>query len=1017
MSRHRLLWEGEERPRDATVSTLTGREWELALALEAQRTAGELAAVLAAGNDEELIARGAAPRRAEPPTEELAARLTGRLAAIAHALHPGAPSESLRGEVLSDSGAVTGVRLSTGRAPSLWSLLRPLLVEARAFDLVVAYASARGVDLLGGHLDVLRSAQRPVRILVGNYLGGTHPDGLARLLRHCGGSVQARFEADPNVHFHPKVYRVLDAAGREHLAVGSSNLSYPALTGERGIGGAVEWSLLLDEGVAADVVRSARQRIDALWQTHGVPLDESVVARFREQHPRQLPPAALVDEINGLVPDPDGPGGVTPGEPTPNPAQREALDKLAEVRARGDRRALVVAATGLGKTYLAAFDSLAAVPRDSGGRVLFVAHRREILEQACRTFEAVRRDGTCGLVHQDARELGARHVFASVFSLDAEALSRLRDVKYVVIDEAHHSAAASYRQLLASLHPESFLLGLTATPERLDGNSIYELFDGVVAYEKTLLHAIDAKWLVPFHYFGVPDPVDYSAIRRSRGRFGFDEAQLSAAVRSPERQQAALRWLDDPRMQGSRTLFFCIDIDHARETASALRARGQRVALVHSGPGSDDRDAALERLRHGDLQAIVSVDMLSEGVDIPAADRVVLLRPTESPTVFLQQIGRGLRTHGTKSHLTIIDLVGNHARARLHMQLLGVTEGELGRVREGEGLRQQHSDGRLIWILPEAVERIRAYDAVRGSIGTVGDRVRAAFERLGARDAEAAQRPRLRDVLAITGYAVSTLRGRFGSWFGVLQQFGHASPEDAALDGDPKVRALFDAIETTDMSGPHKMFVLLALARLRKTKVTAQELAPHVLDLANHQHPFVAQGMSRKALESPARMAQNLLENPFDKLSKSHPQTFRLDGNSLLVAAGAGPSLPRFWDAIEERAEARLLECKRGRRFSGELLGRLIPQGKGVTLMLDDDAPKIAPPGSEIGLIYSGRTYRARVAKVAINVVWEEGANEERNIATELFTEVAGAESSETAWRTYVRLWKRGEGVVEMELA
>lgn len=980
MKRVRPLSPSEVPPLDAEVVTLTDRDWRLALALEAQRVAGALAVAIEQGADVNA--------------------LSGRLTAIAQGLRAATPEHERRGVV--DALLLTGLRLATGADPALWTLLRPLLAEARALDVVVAYASRGGVEWVRKDIERLAARGAPVRVLVGNYLGGTPPDAAEDLLRLTRGSVQTRLETRPNVHFHPKVYRIVDAHGRVHLAIGSSNLSYAALTGDDHKREAIEWSVVLEDGVAHELIRSAEQRIDALWETHGRRLDQALLDAFRAEHPRQLPPADLLED--------------PPGECAPNDAQREALQALARVRAAGHRRALVVAATGLGKTWLAAFDSLAVVPRGAG-RVLFIAHRIEILRQAQGVFDRVRGDGACGLVFQDARDLSARHVFASIFSLDPDTLRELGAFDYVIIDEAHHSAARTYRTLLTEIQAK-FVLGLTATPDRLDGSSIYELFEGVVAYEKTLLDAIAARWLVPFHYFGVPDPVDYASLRPTRGRYGYDEQELSRAVRAPERQAAALRWLSDPRMAGARTLLFCIDIDHAQETAELLERQGQRVAVVHSGPTSHDRGAALELLTLGQLDAIVSVDMFNEGVDVPAVDRVVLLRPTESPTVFLQQIGRGLRSHAGKQHLTIVDLVGNHRRAQLHLQLLGVTEREVAATPAGAALARRTPDGREVWLAPEAIAALKA---VSGATSSVARRIEQALELLDADGAS--PRPRLAEVLATTRLSLTTLRRQYGSWIGLLRAHQRATPADEALERQPVVRALLEAIEETDMSGPHKMFVLLALARSGRASATAEELAPHVRRLANDELPFVGQAVAGKARASDAEMRRNLKEMPFQYLAKDRPDCFAVDGDRLTLTVPPDVDLLPVFEAITERAEARLYEYKSRRAFGGELVAELAQQGDDKVILRFDRKARPRLTGSEaedeayVTLRFGERSVRARVAKIAINVVTDASDAGAANIATEFFCQVAGVSEARLAWRTWVRLWPAGEGVFAIERA
>ncbi len=396
-----------------------------------------------------------------------------------------------------------------------------------------------------------------LRLLAGCYLGGTLPEALRDLhaLAAPFPNARVRFVEEPDRHFHPKVYRIVGRDGSVSLFVGSSNLSRDALTGARD---ALEWNLALDDATAAALLDDARDRLDVLFAREGVPLDDAAIARWAQVARTFLPPATLLDAEEPTRPP-----------VTPNAAQREALQALAQVRREGYSRALVVAATGVGKTILAALDSCEVVPR-GGGRVLFVAHRQELLVQARAAFERVRGDeGTHGFVHQDEKSVHADHVYASVWSLDALSDDALRRFDYVVVDEAHHGAAKSYRRLLDIVRPR-FVLGLTATPERLDGANIYALFDGVVAWERSLLEAIDHGWLVPFRYFGVPDPVDYRSLEWTGGALGYRAADLEAAMLDDARTARVLEALADPRHAGRATLVFCVSIAHAERTATAL---------------------------------------------------------------------------------------------------------------------------------------------------------------------------------------------------------------------------------------------------------------------------------------------------------------------------------------------------------------------------------------------------------------------------------------------------------------
>ncbi|MGV0626471.1 DUF3427 domain-containing protein, partial [Mycolicibacter minnesotensis] len=355
-------------------------------------------------------------------------------------------------------------------------------------------------------------------------------------------------------------------------------------------------------------------------------------------------------------------------EVRPKPFQAEILEQLDAERTLHDRhRNLIVAATGTGKTVMAALD-YRRLAREIHGRdltLLFVAHRKEILGQAQRMYREVLTDATFGELLVDGQQPTKwRHVFASVQSLSAARLADIDPDRFevVVVDEFHHAEAASYRRLLDHVQPIE-LLGLTATPERADGVDVRALFDGRVAAELRLWEALEQNLLCPFHYFGIYDDTDLEAVQWKRGNY--DPAALSTIYTGNDaRTRIVLKQLRDKvgDVAAMRALGFCVSVDHARYMAQCFNDAGIPALAVCAETSADDRRAALAALRSRDINAIFAVDLFNEGLDIPEVDTVLFLRPTESATVFLQQLGRGLRlTHG-KSVLTALDFVGHQRR-------------------------------------------------------------------------------------------------------------------------------------------------------------------------------------------------------------------------------------------------------------------------------------------------------------------------------------------------------------------
>lgn len=397
------------------------------------------------------------------------------------------------------------------------------------------------------------------------------------------------------------------------------------------------------------------------WWTQAVPLTTGWIAAYRARVPER---PALVGERGHdpslAEPSDDAREELEPA-PTPHWIQQEALQALAAARDDGRARALVVMATGLGKTWLAGFDlQTRAGELGRTPRLLWLAHRDELLSQAAATLKRVFPQASVGYFAGSQSDLGTDLVMASVQKVcRPEHLERLAAERfdYAVVDEVHHAAAKSYRAILGTLQAD-FVLGLTATPDRTDQADIQALLDDHLAYDAGLHKGIEAGLLATFAYYGLKDTTDYSFENIPWRNGKFDPEALARAVATEARMARAWQgWQDHP---GQRTLVFCCTIAHATYVRDWLRERGVRVVAVHSGPESDDRDTALQRLQAGELDAVCAVDLFNEGVDVPSIDRVVMLRPSESPVVFLQQLGRGLRKAGGKERLTVVDFVGNH---------------------------------------------------------------------------------------------------------------------------------------------------------------------------------------------------------------------------------------------------------------------------------------------------------------------------------------------------------------------
>ncbi|MGN0497011.1 MAG: DEAD/DEAH box helicase family protein [Lachnospiraceae bacterium] len=538
------------------------------------------------------------------------------------------------------------------------------LKKAESVDIIVSFLMESGVKMLLDELDNALKRGARIRILTGNYLGITQPSALYLIKSRLGDRVDLRFFNEKNRSFHPKSY-IFHYADYGEIYIGSSNISKSALTS------GIEWNYRFSSKTDQNNFEKFHNTFEDLFENHSIVIDDEELKRYSKNWHKSSVSKDLdkydieeaLDDTNvRLLFEPRG-------------AQIEALCALEDTRAEGAKRALVCAATGVGKTYLAAFDS------KDYKRVLFVAHREEILKQAAASFKNVRNSDDYGFFNGDEKCTDKSVVFASVSTLGrAEYLNKEyfapEYFDYLVIDEFHHAVNDQYRRIVEYFNPQ-FLLGLTATPERMDGRNIYEICDYNVPYEISLQDAINKGMLVPFHYYGIYDDTDYSGIHIVRGKY--DEKELNETyIGNVHRHELIYKYYC--KYGSKRALGFCCSRAHAKEMAKEFCKRGIPSVAVYSnadGEFSEDRSVAIEKLKTGEIKVIFSVDMFNEGVDITSVDMVMFLRPTESPVVFLQQLGRGLRRSRGKEYLNVLDFIGNYEKAgRVRFLLTGKTLSE-----------------------------------------------------------------------------------------------------------------------------------------------------------------------------------------------------------------------------------------------------------------------------------------------------------------------------------------------------
>jgi len=556
--------------------------------------------------------------------------------------------------------------LLTGAAddPPLEREIRTELQSCDRVDILVSFIKWSGLSLLLPAFEEIEARGVPVRLITTSYMGASDPAAIEWLARRRNVSLRISYDTE-RTRLHAKAYHFVRASGYSTAYIGSANMSRPAMTS------GLEWTVKVTAQDMPHVLARFAAEFETYWRHESFapydPEDSSQVERFR-------------DAIESVRNPPESGGSRFFADLNPHPFQERVLEALEAARLDGSSRNLVVAATGTGKTVMAAFDyARFRRARPDHSRLLFVVHRKEILVQARDCFRAVLRDFNFGeLLVDGERPTRWDAVFASVQSLNQQRpWERFGEdhFHFLVVDEAHHIAADSYRPLAEHLSP-AVLLGLSATPERMDGSSILPDFDNRFAAEIRLPEALEEKLLCPFHYFGVTDPVSTADERFWRnGRYDSSELEnvytgddISARLRLDAIEGAIRRY--HPDLEGTRAVGFCAGVRHADYMARNFREQGYTAETILGDTPGPDRAARLDAFRQGRLQFLFVVDVLSEGIDVPEINLVLFLRPTESLTVFLQQLGRGLRHSPEKDCLTVLDFVGQvHRRYRIDRKL------------------------------------------------------------------------------------------------------------------------------------------------------------------------------------------------------------------------------------------------------------------------------------------------------------------------------------------------------------
>ncbi|GLH62195.1 DEAD/DEAH box helicase family protein [Parageobacillus sp. G301] len=727
--------------------------------------------------------------------------------------------------------------------------------------ILTSFVMKSGVRLLKETLKKAAERGADIKICAGDYLFVTQPEALRELIS-IHSDIEVRLWRSRGVSFHPKAY-LFENTTSGYFIVGSSNLSKSALTE------GIEWNIGLDKSVDENVfAESMEEFLKLFYADETVQVNEETLKDYEKQyhdyhqrHPNLARTWAEAEEVELMLPldkaeteinerDHDviyDPATVTYETIRPRFAQVEALERLEATYEEGYDKAMVVMATGLGKTYLAAFFARRFQ------KVLFIAHREEILRQAKRSFQRVIPNKTFGIYDRNKKDKDADIIFASIFTLSMKkhlkAFSK-DEFDLIIIDEFHHAAARSYQRVLDYFEPK-FLLGITATPDRNDNKDVYAICDGNVAYKIDFIEAVQRGWLAPFRYYGVYDDTDYSKIKWLGNRY--DEAELLQVQLREEMADKILKAWE--KYKKTRTLVFCSSIKQADFLSEYFRKRNYRTVSLHSKQTDTPRGKAIAMLEQGELDAIFTVDLFNEGVDIPSVDTLLFVRPTESLTVFTQQVGRGLRLYEGKDYCVIIDLIGNYRNADVKLALFDTERGE-GKKKKATMIPTVptncsiHLDVRAINLLEEMRKKRQPR------------REKLLFDYQQLKQ-ELGYRPTYLQLHLYGRSEAAEYKSEFKSYFGFLYWAEELSEREKEVF--KKYESWLVEVERTPMSKSYKMVVLQAMLQRGSSRwhlpITPQEAAPFF-------HRYLTEKEYRRRIDFSDKETKRLWVYDEEKVSK-----------------------------------------------------------------------------------------------------------------------------------------------------